>query len=118
MTTYKDLRQHYLGVKKDSDDKERIAKTAKDEASKCRAALLNYGRKQLRACEKAGLLILKENTPNKKINTEITDIMEVLESSNLINSDKTKKTTANSKRICGCKKIFIILRLAFPSCAK
>lgn len=65
MTTYKDLRQHYLGVKKDADDKERIAKAAKDEASKCRAALLNYGRKQLRACEKAGLLTLKENTPNK-----------------------------------------------------
>ena len=29
--------------------------------------------------------------PDKKINTEISDIMEVIESSNLINSDKTKK---------------------------
>ena len=29
--------------------------------------------------------------PDKKINTEIIDIMEVIESSNLINSDKTKK---------------------------
>ena len=65
MTTYKDLRQHYLSLKKGADDKERVAKAAKDEVSKCRAALLNYGRKQLRACEKAGLLILKENTPNK-----------------------------------------------------
>lgn len=65
MTTYKDLRQHYLGVKKSADDKDRIAKAAKDDASKCRAALLNYGRKQLRACEKAGLLVLKENAPNK-----------------------------------------------------
>jgi hypothetical protein len=65
MTTYKDLRQHYLGVKKGADDKERIAKAAKDDASKCHAALLNYSRKQLRACEKAGLLTLKENAPNK-----------------------------------------------------
>lgn len=65
METYKDLRQHYLEAKKESDDKEQIAKAAKEEASKYRTALLNYGRKQLRACEKAGLLTCKENTPNK-----------------------------------------------------